>query len=254
MSSKINWLIENSKPGMLVLQSWLSKHGVSPSLAATYRNSTWLNKLSAGLYVRVGREQQWQDVVVCLQNQANIAVHLAGLSSLGYQGRSHYLQLNSEKIWLSLAVDARMPTWFTRLPDNDRYVISTIKLSSVNDKDLMVLDIQGEKIWTSTQELAILEVLEAVPSQISFEHAAELFQGLVNLSPRRLQSLLERHKSVKTKRLFFFLARYNNHTWLKRLDEDKIDLGAGKRQIVKGGRFDTRYQITVPANFNLELQ
>ncbi len=254
MSSKINWLIENSKPGMLVLQSWLSKNGVSPSLAGSYRKSAWLNKLSAGLYVRAGREQQWQDVLACLQSQANVAVHLAGLSSLECQGRSHYLPLHSEKVWLSLAPDARLPTWFSRLTGHDAYVMSTIKLANVNDKDLVQMDIQSEKIWVSSQELAILEVLEAVPKQISFEHAGELFQGLVNLSPRRLQSLLERYKSVKTKRLFLFLARYYNHAWLKRLDEDKIDLGAGRRQIVKGGRFDTRYQITVPANFNLELQ
>ncbi|MFT5164033.1 MAG: hypothetical protein ACI9FJ_002630 [Alteromonadaceae bacterium] len=163
-----------------------------------------------------------------------------------------YLPLHSEKIWLSLATKDRLPSWFARLSDKNRYIVSTVKLVSVNDKYLIQLDIQGEIIWVSTPELAILEVLEAVPSQLSFEHAAELFQGLVNLSPRRLQSLLERYKSVKAKRLFLFLARYYNHAWLKRLSEDHIDFGAGKRQIVKGGRFDTRYQITVPENFSLE--
>jgi hypothetical protein len=73
-----------------------------------------------------------------------------------------------------------------------------------------------------------------------------LMEGLTNLSPRRLQELLADCRSVKVKRLFFFFADRHKHAWLKRLRKEQIDLGKGKRMLVKGGRLDHTYQITVP--------
>ena len=99
----------------------------------------------------------------------------------------------------------------------------------------------------STAELAAYEIVDAIGKHISFEHVAELFQGLVGLSPRKTQSLLERSHAVQTNRVFLFLARHHGHQWTNRLDEKKIELGQGKRQVVKGGVYDEQYQITVPA-------
>jgi hypothetical protein len=70
--------------------------------------------------------------------------------------------------------------------------------------------------------------------------------GLASLSPRRLQKLLLDCDSIKVKRLFFFFADRHGHAWLKRLDRSAIDLGSGKRMLVKGGRFDAKHLITVP--------
>jgi hypothetical protein len=75
-------------------------------------------------------------------------------------------------------------------------------------------------------------------------------EGLVNLSPRRLQKLLEDCKSVKVKRLFFFLADRHAHAWLKRTERGRIDLGKGKRMLVRGGKLDPKYQITVPGDLD----
>ena len=98
----------------------------------------------------------------------------------------------------------------------------------------------------SSPASAMLEVLFDVPEKISFEHADQLIQGLTTLSPRRVQSVLESCKNVKAKRLFLWLAERNNHAWFKRLDLGKIDLGTGHRSITKGGKFDSKYKITVP--------
>jgi hypothetical protein len=57
MSSKINWLLKNTAPGSIVLQSWLTKHGISPQLAAKYNGSDWIHKLANGVYVRSGKKQ-----------------------------------------------------------------------------------------------------------------------------------------------------------------------------------------------------
>jgi hypothetical protein len=47
---------------------------------------------------------------------------------------------------------------------------------------------------------------------------------------------------VKVKRLFF--ADPHHHAWLKNL-EKKMSIRQGKRMLVKGGRLDPVYQITV---------
>lgn len=75
-------------------------------------------------------------------------------------------------------------------------------------------------------------------------------EGLTTLSPRRLQKLLEDCRSVKVKRLLFYFAERHHHAWLKKLERKSIDLGEGKRMLVKGGKLDKTYQITVPGDFN----
>jgi hypothetical protein len=102
----------------------------------------------------------------------------------------------------------------------------------------------------STPERAILELLDELPGRETFEHADKLMEGLVNLSPRRLQKLLKDCRNVKVKRLFFFFADRHQHSWLKRLDKKAVDLGKGKRMLVKGGKLDPTYQITVPGDLN----
>lgn len=55
---------------------------------------------------------------------------------------------------------------------------------------------------------------------------------------------------MKVKRLFFWLADRHNHSWLKQIDRDTVDLGKGKRMLVKGGRLDPKYLITVPEDLS----
>jgi len=102
----------------------------------------------------------------------------------------------------------------------------------------------------STPERAYLELLDELPQKETFHMADVTMEGLVNLSPRRMQFLLENATSIKVKRLFFFFAERHQHSWLKRINRKKIDFGKGKRMLVKGGKFDPKYQITVPGEFN----
>jgi hypothetical protein len=101
-------------------------------------------------------------------------------------------------------------------------------------------------LTVSTPERAILELLDELPQRESFHQVDMLMEGLTNLSPRRLQTLLEDCHNVKVKRLFFFFADRHSPAWLKRLDKDAISLGEGKRMLVRGGKFNKAYQITVP--------
>jgi hypothetical protein len=52
------------------------------------------------------------------------------------------------------------------------------------------------------------------------------------------------------KRLFLWSAERHQHTWLKKLDRKDIDLWRGKRMLVRGGKLDPTYNITVPGSID----
>jgi hypothetical protein len=115
------------------------------------------------------------------------------------------------------------------------------------------IDRWGQWKWPlvmSMPERAYLELLDELPQKETFHMADVIMEGLVNVSPRRMQLLLETCKSVKVKRLFFFFAERHQHRWLNYINHEKIDFGKGKRMLVKGGKLDAKYQITVPEEFN----
>jgi hypothetical protein len=51
---------------------------------------------------------------------------------------------------------------------------------------------------------------------------------------------------MKVKRLFLYMAEKASHNWFKHLDLKTVDLGRGKRSVVKSGVFIDKYGITVP--------
>jgi hypothetical protein len=52
------------------------------------------------------------------------------------------------------------------------------------------------------------------------------------------------------KRLFLALAARQQFQWVKPVleaaDRGEVSLGRGKRSLAKGGKFDSKYRITVP--------
>lgn len=270
MSEKLNWLIQHTTPGSLVLQSWLSQHEVSPQLAHKYVKGGWLHKLRSGVYVRPGKIPQWHQAVDSLVQQAALPAYLAGLTSLTYQGKAHYLQLREQRVWLALPPNMVMPKWFKAFPEDvaayaqqlnqpvpqlpQWVVLSSKKLKQPLASDLTEVEVYQTPLMASRAELAAFELLSAVPEKISFEHAAEVFQGLNQLNPKRVQSLLNRSSSIKTNRLYLFLAHYYNHPWVSRLNQHQISLGSGKRQVTSGGCLDHRFQITVPERYSVNEQ
>ena len=47
-----------------------------------------------------------------------------------------------------------------------------------------------------------------------------------------------------------WFAERHNHAWLQKLDRKPIDLGSGKRMLVRGGKLDPKFNITVPENLD----
>jgi hypothetical protein len=83
----------------------------------------------------------------------------------------------------------------------------------------------------SSPERAILEALDELPAQASFDNLDMIFQGLANLRPKRLMSLLRSCRSIKVRRLFFVFADRHAHAWVKHLDKGAIDLCACFRRL-----------------------
>ncbi|WP_448547178.1 type IV toxin-antitoxin system AbiEi family antitoxin domain-containing protein [Thalassotalea fusca] len=253
MSSKLQWINSELSQYDLLLSSYLSRHEIMRSHVQNYLKSGWLESFTQGVYKKPKQVLSWSSALSAVQFQLDLPVHLAGASSLAQQGISHYLSFNNENIQVNATSSLRLPKWLTDSNWSLSFKTSKV-LDGLEDNDLTEMVVNNQTIKASTIELAVLEVLENVNDESSFTFAAELFQGLTSLRPRRLQSLLERSKAIKVKRLFLFLAHYYHHPWLKRLNETKIDLGSGKRQIVKGGTLDKKYLITVPSQFQLRAQ
>ena len=263
MSSKLNWLVNECSPGSVVLQQWLGQHGISHSLTQKYVQNGWLKRLSSGVFYRPQNEVKlppsWPALLSALISQTNTNIHLAGLSSLQHQGMSHYLALNKasttsqakERVWIGVENKQSLPKWFRELSAID-WVYCINKVTDQTSQTKVSISIKGSEVIASSPELAAYEIVSAVGKDISFEHVAELFQGLVSLSPKKMQAILANSKSIQTNRVFLFLSHYYDHQWTKRLDESAINLGAGKRQVVADGYYDRQYKITVPTGFKPE--
>ena len=109
-----------------------------------------------------------------------------------------------------------------------------------------MLDVWRWPIKASSPERAILEALDELPRDASFENLDKVFEGLTTLRPGRLMALLTACRSVKVRRLFFVFADRHGHGWRKYLDSSKIDFGSGPRALAAGGRLHPVYRIYVP--------
>jgi hypothetical protein len=89
-------------------------------------------------------------------------------------------------------------------------------------------------------------MLSTVPGRTSFTEALKVAENLTTLRSRLLQRLLEGSTSVKVNRLALYIAQYHQHEWSNKFNEEKINLGSGKRVVQDNGRLDATYNITVP--------
>ena len=89
-------------------------------------------------------------------------------------------------------------------------------------------------------------MLYLVPKYQGFDEADKIINGLHALRSDVVQELLETCRSIKTKRLFLYMAERNGLPWFSDLNLNKIELGSGKRMIVKNGKYNAKYGISVP--------
>jgi hypothetical protein len=191
---------------------------------------------------------------------------VGGRTALELEGFANYLSAAPQREVHLYGADKR-PGWVVKLDLESRFIFHNAKrlfpnevlLEVDNEADDPLLRSSyvrqrwGKWEWplvASSSERAILELLDEVPERETFHQADMLFEGLRNLSPRKLQPLLEACRSVKVKRLFLWFAERHQPQWLSAVDRDGIDLGKGKRMLVRGGKLDPKFNITVPESLN----
>ncbi len=245
---KLRELLQNWPKGTVALQPWLSRQCVSRFLAKRYHQYQWVKRIGSGAYVRPADSVDWTGGLHALQSQLGLPVHAGDKTAFQLKGYAHFIPLGTGyPVYLFGPPGTRLPRWFQRHSWDVKPRYSTTKLfDGVPQIGLSEHSLGEYSIRLSTLERAMLEHSHSVEGE-SFEEAKLLMEGLTSLRPELVQQLLEACRSVKAKRLFLFLAEDCGHAWVDKLDILKLDLGKGKRSIVKGGRLDPKYQITVPA-------
>jgi hypothetical protein len=182
-----------------------------------------------------------------------MTVHVGGRTALELLGLAHFLSLGQQtKVVLISDRPEQLPMWFKKHKwdvNVDHHSLSLF--SRIPDQATAQLNCGGFEIAMSSAERAVMEQMRLVRTNSDIEHVLHLVEGLTTLRPSVVQSLLEGCTSAKVKRFFLWSAEGVGHGWVDRLDPARVDLGAGKRQLYKGGRFDQKYRITVPRHEDL---
>jgi len=244
---KLNQRLLSAPLGAVLTSTWLQHQGISTDLSKYYVRAGWLHRVGNGAFTIQNETPSWLGAMAGLQ-QKTPAFHPGGQTALELAGLAHFLSVgDTHPLYLFSRAGDRLPAWFQNLPWTNRvrhvttnFLPSKIGMREHREGNLAVM--------VSTPERAALEFLQHLAiDEAGYEHANLVFEGLGTLRPALIQALLESCESVKVKRLFLHLAEKHAHAWLKQLNMKKIRLGSGKRTLVAGGRFDSKYKITVPA-------
>ncbi len=233
----------------MLLASHLERLGYSHDLQRRYVQSGWLERLGRGAFARAHEPATWQHALHALQAQAELPVHVGGRSALSLLGRGHYLALGGRDdrpaLDLFAPVGTTLPAWFLAHHwDITPRLIRTDMLPA--DVGLVTHEAGRLDLRMASAERAMLEVLYAMPEQVAPAEARELMEGLVDLRPKVVTTLLTACSSVRVKRVFLMLADQAGHPWLRRVKLDEVDLGSGKRSVAGGGVYVPEHQLAVP--------
>ena len=253
---KLNLLLTEWPAGTVTVQPWLEKRGIYRQLTDAYVKSGWLRKLGRGAFMRKGDMVQWTGGLYAIQKQLGLTIHIGAQTALSIRGFAHYLALGEDRtVTLFGAPDEKLPTWFLKVPWQRRFVYAGTNLFSVN-KRLGLTESKDDAytVTLSVPERAMMELIYLIPKHAHYEDAQLAMESLTTLRPSVVKALLEDCNSIKVKRFFMWLAEYNRHRWVERLDLTKVDFGKGKRTMFKGGSFNKKYQITVPEYYGREKE
>lgn len=244
-STKINQLLISQPRGTVFLTSWLTDKGYSLDLLKRYRKTNWLTSIGTGAMIRTGENVTYDGALYSLQHQTELELHIGGKSALALLGKSHYLNLSQQKLFLFGSKGQKLPTWFT---DYDWGLELIYKASSFFPPKIGIKEVplSSFSIKISNAARALMECLYLASGKQDILECHEIMEGLNNLRPNYVQELLENCSSIKVKRLFLYLAEQTKHQWFEYLNLEKIDLGSGKRSFVKDGVYIPKYKMTVP--------
>lgn len=243
--SKINQLLSSQPAGTIMQSFWLKEQGYSFELQKRYRKSRWLEAIGTGALKRVNDKISYEGAIYALQKQSKLSIHPAGKTALALSGLGHFIEFTSSNVVLFGSKNENLPTWFKNYDWG-----TTINYHKTTflpaEKFLQEKEFKNFSIKISSAPRAIMECLYLVPDEQDLMECFHFMESMNNVRPGVVQDLLENCKSIKVKRLFLYLAEKVNHDWFKNLEIEKLDLGNGKRSIVRNGVYNSKYKITIP--------
>jgi hypothetical protein len=234
--------------GLVVNRKWLQEKGYERPTIDYFIRSGKLENVARGVYRRPGPPLKWEHIVYSLQ-ELGYMLHIGGRSALDLQGYAHYLEIGREEKVVTLFGKDKLPAWVNKTNDVIHFVAFPQKIFTKLPEKSLATHIFGHWDWElkiSTVELALFELLSLVKDESDFSVADKYFESATTLRPELINALLQNCTHIRTKRLFLWFADKYAHQWNKDLERNKIDLGNGKRVIIKGGTLDKTYNITVP--------
>jgi hypothetical protein len=243
--SKLNSMLQKLPKGALYFSSWLNEQGVSYSLQQCYRDSHWFDTFAKGVMYRTGDTPTLYASLSCLNSQLHKKFRVGALSALELKGYMHYVPFGRKKTIIFYPRGEWFPQWLNK----HEWGVDVQKFTEQADEKqegITTVEIDSFDVLISAPERAFLECLELAPKYYNLTDLYYVMEMLTVLRPKLVQNLLENSASIKTKRLFLYMAEKAQHQWFDDLDVFKINLGNGKRVIVKNGVYNSKYKITIP--------
>ncbi len=245
--TKLQFLMSSFPKGLVLTTKLLATNSFSMQLLSQYKDSHWLDSLGGGAYQRRGENVDWKGALAAMQEQLGLSVHCGGRTALVLQGYGHFTELGSHPVYLFGSPGLKLPRWFEKHDWGVPIVYKMTKLCPVEISESFVDFPVGEySIRVSSPERAAMEMLYHVPARQGFNEAERIMESLLTLQPPLVQKLLEACTSIKVKRLFLYMAESGHLPCLEEIDVSRINMGKGDRTVIKGGRLDPKYRITVP--------
>ena len=236
--------------GLVVTRKQLLAAGLSGAALDRYVKSGWLHLVGRGAYLRgpdqaLARPLRWQQLVISMQ-RAGLPLHLGGASALALHGWP-----GGDARVVDLFGRAKLPAWVPQVRLREAVAVHRFELLPPRVRAGIVPVQWGPwdwSLWLSTPERALLEAVALLPERAAFAGVDALFAAARALDVVALNQLLGWSRHVQVNRLFLWFADRHAHGWNAAIDRARVFVGSGKRQVVAGGRLDSRYQITVPTD------
>lgn len=233
--------------GLVVNRKWLKQQGFDRPSVDYYLRSGKLEAVARGAYRRPGPPLKWEHLVYSLQ-EMGFPVHVGGRSALDLKGFAHHLPMK-ENQRIKLFGVTNLPAWIQSAKSNATLIAAgKNRVEQLPRRALETLPF-GHWDWElkiSSVELALLELMVQIKEADDFSVADVYFESATVLRPDLVHALLQSCTHIKAKRLFLWFSKRHAHQWTEKLNAETIDLGSGKRMIVRGGALDAQFQITVP--------
>lgn len=248
-------LTEVVAEGQLVNRQWLLDKGFLSTDIDYYLRSGILQAVFRGVYRKPGKPLKWESVLYSLQ-EMGYDLHVGGEQSITESGFSHFVSMSnttSVHLYSSKALPRWLIKWHESQPMPEQEFCFVLHkqawLSQVPDFAFTYRSF-GTWDWPlryAVSELAILEYMMELETETDFLQMDRWFESLSSISPMKMQQVLAVCKNFKARRLFGWFSDKHQHAWAKEIDWKKIELGTGKRSIIKGGRYSAKWKITVPS-------